>query len=80
MVEAALLIPLVILAITQILKKAIPTIQDWLTIIVAIAVGIVIAIFDGPLGISDISIAQGIVFALGAVGVSVAANKAGGKE
>lgn len=80
MVDAALLIPLVILAITQILKQAVPTIQDWLTIIVALLVGVVIALFDGPLGVADINIAQGIVFALGAIGISVAANKAGGRE
>lgn len=78
MVEASIFIPLVIIAITQMLKMAFPTITGFVTIIVAFAVGTVVALVDGAIGIEDISIAQGLVSALGAVGITVLASKAGG--
>lgn len=77
-VEASLFVPLVIVALTQMLKMALPQISGFVTILVAFAVGIIVALVDGFIGVSDVSIAQGIVFALGAVGVSVLAAKAGG--
>ena len=78
MVEATLFIPLLIVALTQLIKMAIPTVAGWLTVIVALIVGIVVAVIDQFIGVTDISIAQGLVFSLGAIGISVVAAKAGG--
>lgn len=78
MVEAALFISLVIIAITQMIKMALPQISGWVTILVALAVGVGVALVDGVIGVTDITIAQGVVFALGAIGITVAAGKAGG--
>lgn len=80
MVEATLFIPLMILAATQLIKKLVPTVEGWLTIIVAFAVGVVIALVDTHIGVRDISVSQGLVYSLGAIGLNVLANKAGGKE
>ena len=78
MVGAELFVPLVIVAITQMIKMAAPAVIGWLTILVAFGVGIVIALIDSVIGITDISIAQGIVYSLTAIGISIAAGKAGG--
>lgn len=78
MVGAELFIPLVILAITQMIKMAAPAIQGWVTIAIAFLVGIVLALIDGFIGVTDVTVAAGIVFALEAIGISVIAGKAGG--
>lgn len=78
MVEAALFVPLVIIAVTQMVKMALPGVAGWFTIVIAFLVGILVALVDGPIGVTDISIAQGVVFALEAIGVTAVASKAGG--
>lgn len=78
MVGAEVFVPLVILAITQMIKMAAPAVIGWVTILVAFAVGIVIALIDQFIGVSDISIAQGIIYSLTAIGISIVAGKAGG--
>lgn len=78
MVQAALFIPLLILALTQLIKMAFPQITGWLTVVVALVVGVVVAMVDTNIGVADITVAQGIVYALGAIGISVAFSKAGG--
>lgn len=78
MVEATIFISLVIVAMTQLIKMASAEVQGKVTIAVAFAVGVVVALIDGFIGVSDISIAQGIVAALGAIGLSSLATKAGG--
>ncbi len=79
-VEATLFIPLIIVALTQMVKMAFPQVSGFLTIIVAFIVGVVVALVDTSIGVKDISIAQGLVLALGAIGLSVVASKAAGKR
>jgi vacuolar-type H+-ATPase subunit I/STV1 len=78
MVEATLFIPLVIIAITQMIKMAFPQITGFLTIVTAFVVGIVVALIDRSIGVVDVTIAQGLVYALGAIGITAVAAKAGG--
>jgi hypothetical protein len=78
MVDASLFIPLVIVALTQLIKMGVPQVQGWVTVILAFVVGLVIALIDVLIGLTDISIAQGLIYALGAIGISVVAGKAGG--
>lgn len=78
MVEATIFIPLLIIAVTQMLKMAFPQITGFLTIVVAFVVGIVVALVDKEIGVVDVTIAQGLVLALGAVGITTLASKAGG--
>lgn len=78
MVEAGLFVSLIIVAITQMIKMAAPAVVGWVTIAVAFVVAILIALVDNLIGVTDISIAEGIVYALGAVGISAVAGKAGG--
>jgi hypothetical protein len=77
-VPAAILIPLLIVAIVQIIKMFVPKVNGAVTVVVALIVGAVIALLDTHIGVGDITVAQGIVLGLGAVGVTVLANKAGG--
>lgn len=78
MVEATLFIPLIIIAITQMVKMALPQVTGFVTILVAFGVGIVVALVDRSIGVVDVTIAQGLVYALGAVGITAIAAKAGG--
>lgn len=78
MVEATLFIPLIIIAITQMVKMVFPQVTGFLTILIAFVVGVVVALVDRSIGVTDITIAQGLVYALGAIGVTVVASKAGG--
>lgn len=78
MVEATIFIPLIIIAVTQMIKMALPQINGFVTVLVALCVGVIVALIDTSIGVTDVSIAEGIVAALGAVGISALASKAGG--
>jgi len=78
MVDATIFIPLVIIAVTQMVKMALPQVTGFVTIIIALVVGVIVALVDGLIGVTDITIAQGIVNALGAIGITALASKAGG--
>lgn len=78
MVEATIFVPLAIVAATQIIKMAFPQVSGWVTILVAMVVGVVAALIDGAIGVTDITVAQGLLFAFEAVGVATLASKAGG--
>lgn len=78
MVEATIFIPLLIIAVTQMVKMAFPQVTGFLTIGVAFVVGVVVALVDKQIGVVDVTIAQGLVLALGAVGITAIAAKAGG--
>lgn len=76
--EAAFFIPLIIVAVTQMVKMALPQVTGFVTILIAFVVGVIVALVDTSIGVADITIAQGLVLALGAVGITTLASKAGG--
>lgn len=78
LVQASLFVPLLILAVTQLIKMAVPAVKGWVTVVVAFVVGVVVALLDTNIGVADITVAQGLVYSLGAIGISAAASKAGG--
>ena len=78
LVQASLFIPLLIVAVTQLVKMALPTVTGWFTVVVALLVGVVVALIDTSIGVQNITVAQGIVYALGAIGITTAFAKAGG--
>jgi hypothetical protein len=78
MVDAIVFIPLIIIAVTQMIKMALPQITGFVTILVAFCVGVVVALVDKEIGVQDVTIAQGLVYALGAIGITAVAAKAGG--
>lgn len=78
MVDATLFIPLIIIAVTQMIKMALPQITGFVTILVAGVVGVLVALVDTSIGVADVTVAQGLVLALGAVGITAVAAKAGG--
>lgn len=75
MVEASIFIGAVIIAITQVIKYLSPAVKGLVTIGVAVVVGVVVALIDTQVGIKDVSIAQGILTALAAIGVHSTVNK-----
>lgn len=78
MVDATIFIPLIIVAVTQMVKMALPQVTGFVTILVAFGVGVVVALVDTSIGVTDVTIAGGLVAALGAVGITALASKAGG--
>lgn len=70
MVEGAVFIGAVIAGVTRAIKLLAPeSVQGIVTVIVAVVVGIVVALLDTQIGVVNISVAQGIMIALGTVGV-----------
>lgn len=78
LVQASIFIPLLIVAVTQLIKMALPTVKGWLTVVVALVIGIAVALLDTSIGVQNITVAQGIVYALGAIGITTVFSKAGG--
>jgi len=83
MIQGAIFIGAIIIAVTQFLKLVtassakLTTIAGWVTIPVAVIVGIVIALLDTHIGVADITVAQGVLIALGAVGVHTTVSQIG---
>jgi hypothetical protein len=73
MIDSAVFIGAIIIAITQALKFLNPKIAGLITMVVAVLVGILIALIDTGIGLANISVAQGILIALAAVGVHTTA-------
>lgn len=69
MVDATLFIGAVIAGMTQFIKTLSPKISGGVTVVVAVLVGILVALIDKEMGVADITVAQGIMIAFGAVGV-----------
>ena len=77
--EAIVFLSVVIIALTQLVKMALPEqVHGWITIIIAFVVGVLVAIFAPVIGVADTTIAEGIVAALGAIGITATFSKAGG--
>lgn len=78
MIEAALLIGAAIAGATEAVKNLMPTkVHGIVTVVVALLVGVLVAILDTKIGVVDISIAQGIMLALSAIGVVGTVKKIG---
>lgn len=76
MVEAVLFIGAVIAGVTQAVKLALPErVHGIVTVLVAVLVGVVVALIDTAVGVEDISVASGIMIALGTVGVVTTADR-----
>lgn len=75
--EATVLIGALIIGLTQLVKYIAPKITGWVTILVAILIGVLVGLLDQAIGVVDITVAQGIVIALGAVGTTTVAQKVG---
>lgn len=73
--EATIFIGAIIAGVTQAVKLISPKIGGIVTVLVAVVVGIVIALIDTQIGVLDITIAQGIFIALGTVGVVTAVDR-----
>lgn len=77
MIQGAIFIGAIIIAITQCIKLLAPKVNGAVTIIVAVIVGILVALLDKQIGVVDITVAQGILIALGAVGVHTTVSEIG---
>lgn len=78
MVEAIVFVPFLIIALTQVIKMFVPKVNGAITILVALAVGVFVALVDTHIGVSDITVAHGLLLAGEAVGIAVVADKAAG--
>lgn len=69
MTDSVLFIGTIIVAITEVIRRLVPSVHGVVTIGVAALVGLVIALIDTNIGVVDISVAQGILTGLSAAGV-----------
>lgn len=77
MVEAVLFIGTAIIAATQFVKFLVPKVNGALTIAVAVFLGVLVALLDTSIGVVDVSVAQGVLIALSAVGIHTTAKQVG---
>ncbi len=80
MIDSTIFIGAMIIAITQIVKYIWPGVTGAVTIIVAMAIGALVAIFAPYLGLSALSIAQGVLTGLASVGVHTLASSVNSKN
>lgn len=73
--DGIVFITLIITAITEAIRLRVPQVKGDITIYVAVAVGILVALVDTQIGLSDLTIAGGITAGLGAAGISAIAKK-----
>lgn len=78
MVDSVLFIGAIIIAVTQTAKLLFPkVVSGALTVIVAVVTGVAVALLDTHIGVADVTVAQGILIALAAVGVHTTAGTVG---
>lgn len=75
--ESALFIGAVIAAVTELIKRVVPQVGGWVTIVVAGLVGLLVAVVDTYIGVADVSIAQGIMIGFASAGVVTVASRIG---
>lgn len=73
-IDGIVFIGAVIIALTQVVKYIVPNINGAVTIGVAVLAGIVVALIDQLIGVSDLSVAQGVMAGLAAVGTVTTAS------
>lgn len=75
--EAVLFLSVVVVALTQLVKMLVPEqISGWLTVIVALVMGVLASLFASWLGLLPTTPAEGILAALGAIGLTTTADRA----
>lgn len=77
MIDSVLFIGAAIIAVTQFIKLIAPNVNGAITIVVAAALGLLVALIDTNIGVADITVAQGILTGLAAVGVHTTATRIG---
>lgn len=73
MIDSVVFIGALIIAVTQAIKIVVPQVSGAVTIIVALLIGVLVALLDTSIGLVNISVAQGILIALASVGVHTTA-------
>lgn len=74
MIDSTVLIGAIIIAFTEAIKRLSATVQGVITMVVAVVVGIVVAALSSHIGLAAITVAQGILIALGSIGVHTVAS------
>lgn len=80
MVDSTIFIGTVIIAVVQIIKYFVPAVAGVVTILVAAIVGGIVGIIDTSIGVTNITVAQGILIGLGSAGVVYTAGRINGTK
>lgn len=75
MVEGLLFISTVIVAVTEAVRLLVPKVNGAVTIAVAAAVGVLVALLDKEIGVTSLSVAEGLLVGLSSAGVVAVAKK-----
>lgn len=79
MVESTLFIGAVIIALVQVVKYLVPQVTGVVTILIAVLVGALVGLVDQFIGVTDVTVAAGIMTGLSAVGTLTTAQALGSK-
>lgn len=75
MESSILFIGALIIAVTQAIKEVAPKVNGAVTVAVAALVGLLVALVDTHVGLTDITVAQGVLTGLSSAGVVTVAQK-----
>lgn len=78
MVEASIFIAAIIAGTTEAIKSMFPgKVYGIVTVVVALLAGVAVSLLDTTIGIVDITVAQGVMISLGAIGTVGTVKKIG---
>lgn len=77
MTEGIIFIGAVVVAVVDAIKSLVPTVQGAVTVLVAALVGLLIAVIDVEIGVTNLTIAEGVLAGLAASGVVSTAKRIG---
>lgn len=77
MVEGAVFIGAVVVALTDAIKDLAPGVRGAVTVLVAGLLGALIAVIDTHIGVADLSVAEGVLAGLAAAGAVGVAKRIG---
>ena len=83
MIEATVFIGVVVIGLVQFFKYIInkifkrDVVTQEVTIVLAMVIGALVGLTDQIIGVTDVSIAAGVMIALGAIGATTVASKVG---
>jgi len=77
MIEGSIFIGTVIIGVTEAIRYLVAQVNGAVTIAVAALIGLLVALLDTHIGVTDITVAQGILIGLGSAGVVATAKRVG---
>lgn len=75
--DSALFVGAVVVAVVDAVKSLFPDVKGAITVLLAVAVGVLVALVDVEIGVADLTLAEGVMLGLAASGTVSVAKRIG---